>query len=85
MKGALYGPGLGASAPSARAPCLPQPSATFPLLHVKRAAAPSSPVATQQRSIVLRQSPFQGHIIAALDTAGLFSSALNKQVLALLG
>lgn len=46
-----------------------QPPTTFPLLHMNRAAAQSWLVAVQQRSIVLRQSPFQGHIITALDTA----------------
>lgn len=42
---------------------------------------PISPVTTQRQSTAVRQSRFQGHIIAVLDTApGLFWSPLNKQV-----
>lgn len=74
MKATLYGPGLGASVPSAHS------LFTSALHNVPPAACEtsgcvatreqqSSLVAMQQRSIVLRQSPFQGHIIVALDTA----------------
>lgn len=42
-------------------------------LHWSICCVPISPVTTQRQSIAVRQSRFQGHIIAVLDTApGLF-------------